>query len=281
MSHLIRPNELQNLINNGQPIILDCQANLTDRTKSLQMYQNEHIAGAFHADTETDLSSAVISGETGRHPMPSAEQWQQTLQKWGITANSDIILYDQSNSMFAARAWWLMQWAGLTKARVLDGGLAAWKSFGGDTTSKLPELPPPSSFKVSVREDWLVTAEQLLPLTDNSLLLDARALPRYKGIEEPLDSKAGHIPGAINADFTRNLDVDHKFLSAVQLKQRFKSLQNQSVICYCGSGITACHNILAITEAGLPMPKLYAGSWSEWIVDDARPVATGTEGTPL
>ncbi|TCS40152.1 sulfurtransferase [Reinekea marinisedimentorum] len=281
MSHLIRPNELHNLIKTAEPIILDCQANLTDRTKSQQMYQSEHIPGAYHADTETDLSSEIIPGKTGRHPMPSIEQWQQRLQKWGITQQSEIILYDQSNSMFASRAWWLLQWAGITHVRVLDGGLAAWKSYGGETTSKIPELPAPSTLTIRVQQDWLISADELLPLAENSLLLDARALPRYKGAEEPLDTKAGHIPGAINADFTRNLDVDHRFLSRTQLKQRFKSLQNQDAVCYCGSGITACHNILAIAESGLPMPKLYAGSWSEWIVDDSRPIATGIEGEPL
>jgi thiosulfate/3-mercaptopyruvate sulfurtransferase len=281
MSHLLRPEELQNILDNPNLIILDCQANLTDRDKSREMYLNEHIPGAFHADTETDLSSNIIPGKTGRHPLPTIEQWQQTLQKWGLTKSSDIVIYDQSNGMFAARAWWLMLWAGLTRVQVLNGGLAAWKASGGETTSDIPTLPESSSLSIKPQTNWLVTAEDLPVTDDNQLLIDARALPRYQGKEEPLDTKAGHIPGAVNADFTGNLNADNSFLPPAQLKQRFNTIEGKDVICYCGSGITACHNILAIAEAGLPMPKLYPGSWSEWIVDDQRPIATGTEGIPL
>lgn len=280
MTNLISSSELQHLLGQPDIVILDCQTNLTDREQSAQMYLTEHLPGAIEANLEADLSSEIIPGKTGRHPLPSQESWQETLRNWGICEQSQIIVYDQSNSMFAARAWWMLRWAGLSNVRVLNGGLAAWKAAGLETTEIRPETSR-SEFNATFQGDWTVSANELLELSSSTALLDARALPRYKGAEEPLDAKAGHIPDAQNADFTRNLDVNHQFLSKTQLEQRFKTLSGKDVICYCGSGVTACHNILAISEAGLTQPKLYPGSWSEWIVDDQRPVNTGIEGQVL
>jgi thiosulfate/3-mercaptopyruvate sulfurtransferase len=188
-----------------------------------------------------------------------------------------VIIYDQNNGMYAARAWWMLKWAGIDNVKVLNGGYQAWTDH--DLPVQLtPEHPAPSDLVVNIRDEWTVTANNLLDLAPTTHLLDARALARYKGDVEPLDSKAGHIPKALNADFSKNLDSNGQFLPKEALKARFGILQNSEVICYCGSGVTACHNILAIVEAGLPMPKLYPGSWSEWIVDEARPIALGVEG---
>jgi thiosulfate/3-mercaptopyruvate sulfurtransferase len=160
---------------------------------------------------------------------------------------------------------------------VLNGGYQQWLDLDYPTQTKTQELKP-SDFNAAFKDDWTVDASALLELDVNTQLLDARALPRYKGEVEPLDAKAGHIPRAINADFTKNLEANGTFKPVSSLSERFTPMRNKDVICYCGSGVTACHNILAMTEAGLPMPKLYPGSWSEWITDDSRPINHGTEG---
>lgn len=280
MTQLISCHELQSLLDDDRLILLDCRADLTDHEASRRWFAEGHIPGAQQAHLEDDLSGPVIPGLTGRHPLPAAAEFVRRIQHWGINEDSIIVLYDQHKGMFAARAWWLMRWFGLKDVRVLNGGYELWLESTG-LESRRTKSVNASFFAPQPVANMIADAQQLKKPATNTLLLDARALPRYRGDEEPLDSKAGHIPGAWNADFSGNLQADGRFKTAEELKQRFSPVIGQNAICYCGSGVTACHNILAMTEAGLPMAKLYPGSWSEWITQPDHPIATGTEGTTL
>ncbi|MFY0663170.1 MAG: sulfurtransferase [Natronospirillum sp.] len=270
-------------------LVLDCRFDLTDPTLGVNQWSNGHIPGAGYADLDQDLSAPIVPGKTGRHPLPSPSAWQETLRRWGITPNTHIVLYDGANSMFAARAWWMLRWAGLSRVQVLDGGLAAWEGAGLPVDTEIT-VRAPTELTVTCPDDWLVSADDLLQQAEQYQLFDARALPRFSGETEPLDHKAGHIPGAVCADFAQNLQPDGRFRSATELRARFAALglvppvpaasptcytEAPTTVSYCGSGVTACHNILAMQLADLPQPLLYAGSWSEWINDDARPIATG------
>ena len=280
MSHLISAAELKQK-DLSELIILDCRSDLADRENGYRLYLSNHISGALHAHLENDLSGPIVPSQTGRHPLPTAEKFATTVRNWGITNDSQVVVYDQNNSMFAARAWWMLRWIGIEHVKVIDGGFDAWLAANGDCENgEAPSLSP-SNFNVSSFKDQIVSAEQLLAGTGELTILDARALPRYLGETEPLDIKAGHIPSALNAEFTKNLNPDGTFLDKNKLKERFTSIKDKTVVCYCGSGVTACHNILAIAESGYSEPKLYPGSWSEWITDDSRPISTTLEGTPL
>ena len=281
MSSLISVSELKQRL--ATVVVLDCQSDLMNRQHSHQLYIQQHIAGAHYLHLEEDLSGTIVAGKTGRHPLPSQDQLQRLLRRLGLETNTEVVVYDQSSSMFAARAWWLLKWAGLTSVRVLDGGLKAWLAAAGKVSSKPAEARPASAIEVSCPADWLIDHQGISAAGDQILLLDARAKARYLGDNEPLDAKAGHIPGAGNADFMANLTKDHQFRPSAELQQRFAPVQASAkpAVCYCGSGVTACHNILAMTEAGLPWPRLYAGSWSEWCLDDSRPIATAEEGVQL
>ncbi|WP_320822742.1 sulfurtransferase [Reinekea sp.] len=278
MSELIQVEQLQQILDTPGLIILDCRADLQDRNSAHALYQQGHISGALQADLESDLSSPHLPGLTGRHPLPSVEQWRQTLARWGIEIGSQVVVYDQGNSMFAARAWWMLKWAGIDRVQVLDGGMTRWRLLGGDCESLVPQ-PEPSNIQIKPNPDWTISAQALQDRAASTRVLDARALNRYKGEVEPLDAKAGHIPGAMNADFTKNLAADGRFLSPAGLADRFAALPDGPLVCYCGSGVTACHNLLALTQSGRAMPTLYPGSWSEWITDPQRAIGLGIEGT--
>ena len=267
----------------GEPglVILDCRFALDDPTYGARSYAEAHIPGAQFADLERDLSGPVVKGVTGRHPLPEAAQLLERLRAWGINQDSDVVLYDDGPGAFAARAWWLLAWLGKREGvYLLDGGLKAWKAAGLALDSNTPAVSP-GHFNGQADSSLLRNAAQLQQdLHSPALtLLDARALPRFRGEVEPLDAVAGHIPGALCAVFTDNLDSDGRFLPATQLRQRFDALRGEkpveSLVAYCGSGVTACHNLFALCLAGYPLAPLYAGSWSEWITDPARPVATG------
>ncbi len=282
MTSLISFAELSELLKTDSLILLDCQTDLSNRELSYGLFAKEHIPTAQFVSLEDDLSSEAIPGKTGRHPLPTEDKLEKLIQKLGIHEHSDIVVYDQANAMFAVRAWWLLKWAGLKNVRVLNGGLANWKKQGGEVTTE-PHQATHSDYKIQVKQEWIADINDVLSDNGQSLLLDARAKPRYLGEEEPLDKKAGHIPGAWNADFSINLNSDGLFLSREELAKRFAPVTEQPkpVICYCGSGVTACHNILSMIEAGLPMPKLYPGSWSEWSADDQHPIETKEEGSTL
>jgi thiosulfate/3-mercaptopyruvate sulfurtransferase len=281
LAQLISPAQLH--ARQAQPnlVILDCRFALDDPAYGLRSYQQEHIAGAQFADLERDLSAPVIKGQTGRHPLPEPAKLIAQLRAWGIDQHSDIVIYDDGPGAFAARAWWLLAWLGKRDGvMLLDGGLNAWR-VAGLPLSSTTTTATLGNFNGQADAQILLTAGQLQQrLGEPQLcLLDARALPRFRGEVEPLDPVAGHIPGAHCAVFTDNLDASGRFLPAAQLQQRFAALLGErpssSLAAYCGSGVTACHNLFALCLAGYPLAPLYAGSWSEWITDPQRPVALG------
>ncbi|WP_192562735.1 sulfurtransferase [Pseudomonas gozinkensis] len=281
IAQLISPTALD--ARKAQPglVILDCRFALEDPDYGQRSYTEGHIAGANFADLERDLSGPVIKGVTGRHPLPEPAALIERLQAFGINNDSDVVLYDDGPGAYAARAWWLLAWLGKRDGVfILDGGLKAWHA------ARLPlSLDPPSTargnFSGQPDMSLLLSAEQLQQRLGQPdlTLLDARALPRFKGEVEPIDPIAGHIPGAKCAAFTDNLGSDGRFLPADQLKQRFAAKLGErspnDLVAYCGSGVTACHNLFALSLAGYPLGSLYAGSWSEWINEPSRGIATG------
>ena len=280
IAQLISPNALDARKEQSGLVILDCRFALEDPDYGQRSYAEGHIAGASFADLERDLSGKVVKGVTGRHPLPEPTALVERLQAWGINADSDVVLYDDSPGAYAARAWWLLAWLGKREGVfILDGGLKAWHAAGLPLSLDAPTLTP-GHFSVTGHEPVL-NAEQLQQRLGQPALtlIDARALPRFKGEVEPIDPIAGHIPGAQCAAFTDNLGSDGRFLPADQLKQRFAAKLGErspsELVAYCGSGVTACHNLFALCLAGYPLGSLYAGSWSEWINEPSRGIATG------
>ncbi|MDX1722599.1 MAG: sulfurtransferase [Pseudomonas sp.] len=281
LAQLLNADQLQARLGQPDLLILDCRFALDDPAYGQRSYSAGHIAGAQFADLERDLSGPIHKGISGRHPLPEPVQLLARLRAWGLNDSSTVVLYDDGPGTFAARAWWLLAWLGKRKGvYLLDGGLQAWSQAGFDLTPALSN-PAPGDFDGQADASLLVDADQLQQrLTHPQLtLLDARALPRFRGEVEPLDPVAGHIPGARCAPCTDNLDSTGRFLPAAQLRQRFAAQLGErptsELVAYCGSGVTACHNLFALCLAGYPLAPLYAGSWSEWITDPARPVATG------
>ncbi len=281
LAQLISPQQLAERQKAGGVVILDCRFALEDPDYGRCSYAEGHIEGAQYADLERHLSGPVTKGVTGRHPLPAADTLVQQLRAWGISADTDIVLYDDGPGAYAARAWWLLAWLGKRDGVfILDGGLKAWHSAGFPLSLDAP-LVEPGSFAGTPDNRLLLDAEHLQKRLGQPglTLIDARAQPRFRGEVEQIDPIAGHIPGAQCAAFNENLGADGRFLPAEQLKQRFAAqLQGRSpdeLVAYCGSGVTACHNLFALSLAGYPLGKLYAGSWSEWITDPTRAIATG------
>ena len=248
--------------------VLDCRTRLNDPAYGQSTYAEGHIPGAIHVDLDQHM--AAPPGQHGRHPLPDRAAWLDACRAWGLNDEDTIIVYDDAGGAFAARAWWMLRWLGHARTGVLDGGLASWSDESLET-----EAPRPSRGNFTDRPPLtrIITAEGILAGGD-AALIDARAQARFEGREEPIDHTAGHIPGAICLPFNGNLGPDGCFLSAAALRERFAGLPEET-ICYCGSGVTAAHNILAMRIAGLPEPALYPGSWSEWIESPDRPIATG------
>jgi thiosulfate/3-mercaptopyruvate sulfurtransferase len=281
LAQLLTAAQLQQRLDEPDLIILDCRFALEDPRYGQRSYAEGHIPGAQFADLDRDLSGPIEKGVSGRHPLPNPEQLLMRLHAWGINQHSNVVLYDDGATAFAARAWWLLTWLGKREGvYLLDGGIKAWRDAGGALTQDEPN-PAPGTFAGTPDNSLLISASELqVRLHDAQLtLLDARGLARFKGEVEPLDAVAGHIPGAKCTVFSDNLDSNGHFLDAERLRKRFAGQISQrptdQVVAYCGSGVTACHNLFALSLAGYPLAKLYAGSWSEWINDPARPVATG------
>ena len=281
IAQLLSPQQLSLHLQQPNVVLLDCRFALDDPAYGLRSYQAGHIAGAQHADLEHDLSAPARKGITGRHPLPDVAALIAKLQAWGINNDSQVIVYDDGPGAFAARAWWLLAWLGKQdNVWLLDGGLQAWRIAGLPLTD-VSVSPVTGDFSGQPQAALLLNASQLQQRLSNPqlTLLDARARPRFRGEVEPLDPVAGHIPGAQCAVFTDNLDSSGCFLPAAQLQKRFAALLGQrpfsELVTYCGSGVTACHNLFALCLAGYPLATLYAGSWSEWITDPQRPIATG------
>lgn len=272
MSSIISAEELENILDNPNLIILDCRYNLANPLEGIELYQHGHIPKAQFIHPDTDLSSKIIPGETGRHPFPSEQQLQTLIEKIGLNADSQVVCYDASNGAIAARAWWILKFCGFDHVSILDGGWPAWTKTSNQITQKIPPVAA-GHFIIRPRADWLIDADRLLDELDDHCIFDARANDRYHGKNETIDPVAGHIPTAESAPFAYNLDGQGFFLPLEQLKNRFETLSNGNpVVHYCGSGITACHNWFAMYEAGLEPGKLYSGSWSHWITDPNRPI---------
>lgn len=281
LAQLITAEQLAARLAEPRLVILDCRFALEDVDYGQRSHAEGHLPGARFADLERDLSGPVVKGVTGRHPLPDPARLVERLRDWGIDDDSQIVLYDDGPGAFAARAWWLLAWLGKRDGvYLLDGGLNAWRAAQLPLTTE-PPASRRGSFQGQPDERLVVTAEQLRQSLDEPglTLLDARALPRFRGEVEPIDPVAGHIPGALCAAFTDNLGSDGRFLPADRLRQRFAELlagrSPEGLVAYCGSGVTACHNLFALCLAGYPLAPLYAGSWSEWITDPTRPVGTG------
>jgi thiosulfate/3-mercaptopyruvate sulfurtransferase len=281
IAQLISPQQLAERQKKPGLVILDCRSSLDDLDYGQRSYAEGHIEGSSYADLLNDLSGPITKGITGRHPLPNPQALIERLRVWGVDNDSEIVLYDDGPGAYAARAWWLLAWLGKRDGVfVLDGGLKAWHGAG------LPlSLDPPEhregSFQGKPDDTLVLSAAQVQKRLDKPevTLLDARAPARFRGEVEPIDPVAGHIPGAQCAAFTDNLGSDGRFLHPDQLKQRFATALNgrpaEKLVAYCGSGVTACHNLFALCLAGYPLGRLYAGSWSEWINDPQRGVATG------
>ncbi|WP_326824399.1 sulfurtransferase [Streptosporangium sp. NBC_01756] len=240
----------------------------------IDSYREGHIPGAVFCDLDTDL--AAPAGAGGRHPLPAAEPFQEAMRRLGVSGSRTVVVYDEADSTIAARAWWMLRHFGHPDVRVLDGGLRAWTAEGlpvdkgGQTTS-------PGDFTARPGGMPVLDAAQALELASDGVLMDARAAERYRGEVEPIDPVAGHIPGAVSAPTSDNVDPAGRFHLPDFLRERFNTLgavPGVRVGAYCGSGVTAAHEVLALEVAGIPA-ALYVGSWSNWVTDPSRPVATG------
>ena len=277
---LIDANTLFGEFSRGDLVIFDCRFDLARVSWGEAEFMSAHLPGAFYLHLDRDLSSS-ITGESGRHPLPDPNQFARRLGELGVDAQSQLVAYDQGNGAHAARLWWLARWIGLRNVAVLDGGYAAWCAAGLPVVQSLA-APVAKSLAVALDSaSWVSTAiVDELRRRPGYLLVDARGAERFAGRAETIDPIAGHIPGARNHPFLANLGADGKFLPAAELRARFSTLLGSvpaaGLIAMCGSGVTACHNLLALEHAGLPGARLYAGSWSEWIRDPRRSIATGT-----
>jgi thiosulfate/3-mercaptopyruvate sulfurtransferase len=280
---LISADDLARNLQDPSWVVIDCRHDLIDPDAGRRAYLAGHIPGAQFAHLDTDLSdkSPGPNGEfRGRHPLPERTAFVETLRRWGVNHGSQVVAYDAHGGMFAARLWWMLHWAGHEAAAVLDGGLTAWEALGLPLTTETATRPrgnvephAPLVRTVNV-EEMLANVEQ-----PAFTVIDARAPDRFRGENETLDPVGGHIPGAKNRFFKDNLQANGRFKPASQLAEEFGALllRPDAAVMQCGSGVTACHNLLALEVAGLRGAALYPGSWSEWCADSARPVATGPE----
>lgn len=270
---LISASELAEQLNGPiPPILLDIRWQV-GQPALYEQFRAGHLPGARWCDLDKELAGPP--GDAGRHPLPDPAALQHSIERWGIDDGDRIVVYDGGTSVGAARAWWVLRWAGLSDVRVLDGGYAAWLEAGQPVTTEIEPVEPGTA---TVRPDSLpsLTAEQAADWGAAGRLIDVRAPERFRGEVEPLDPVAGHIPGAANVPTTGNLAASGRLLDPSAIRQRFAGypIDDEPIGVYCGSGVTAAHTLLALHTAGIPA-VLYPGSWSEWITDPARPVATG------
>jgi thiosulfate/3-mercaptopyruvate sulfurtransferase len=257
-----------------RPVLLDVRWALGD-DRGRERYLEGHLPGAVFVDLETELADPP-SAAAGRHPLPSVQRLQACARRWGIREGDAVVAYDGSGGLAAARAWWLLRWAGLADVRLLDGGLAAWERAGGALETG-PVRPEPGDVTLSGGAMPEVGPDEAAALAGTGVLLDARAGERYRGETEPVDPRAGHVPGALSAPTTGNLAPDGTFLPPAELRRRFAALgiePGTPVGVYCGSGVTAAHEVAALAVAGIDA-ALWPGSWSQWANDPSRPAVTG------
>lgn len=267
----------------GAVRLFDCRFNLADTAQGERDHALAHIPGAHYAHLDRVLSSP-ITGQSGRHPLPDVDRLADWLGRHGVTQGTQVVAYDDAGGTMAVRLWWLLRWLGHKDVAVLDGGWTAWQQGGRPTESTPPR--PATAYRFAARPDlrMLITTNDVRRNCSDEddpalLLMDARTAERFRGEHEPIDPVAGHIPGAINLPLQGNLDDDGRFLDADTLRALYlgalQAWQPADVAAMCGSGVTACHNLLAMEIAGLYGGRLYAGSWSEWIRDPSNPIAVG------
>lgn len=276
---LIEADELANLLQDARLRIFDCRFDLARPGYGREAHAAGHLPGAVFADLNADLAGPVTPA-TGRHPLPAPTAFEARLRAWGVNADSRVVAYDDGNGAYAARLWWMLRWLGHDDAAVLDGGIGRWRQLGLPLTTDVPAVAP-GNFIARPRPGMAVSAAEVLAAAANpaARVLDARAPERYRGEVEPIDRVAGHVPGARNHPFGTSLDPTGRWLGPAALRTALAAslggVAPEDAIVYCGSGVTACHVLLALEHAGLAGARLYPGSWSEWSADPARPVRTG------
>ena len=274
---IISADNLMKNINNKEFIIFDCRCDISDSSYGVNAYNEGHIENSIFVDVDHDLASEKTAN-SGRHPLPDPQLLSEKLSQWGMTNNKQAIVYDDAGGAFASRMWWILKWLGHTNVAVLDGALGAWMSNGGKLSTK-PTIFERHVFNPSIKNDMHVSIKDVeeAQYKMSKLILDARSKERYLGIKDEVDPIAGHIPGAISHPLGKNLDKNGHFRSPEELRLNFNKLigdtASSDIISMCGSGITACHNILALEISGINGVPLYVGSWSEWITDKSRPIA--------
>lgn len=279
---LITADQLRQLQQSGSPlVVLDCGFELSDPAAGRHAFEAGHIPGAAYADLDRDLSG-LKTGHNGRHPLPERQAAAERLGQWGIAPGVQVVTYDAQGSPYAARGWWLLRWLGHSSVAVLDGGAAAWRAANGAWTTAAATTPAQPPYPAGTAAMPTIDADRLLADLGSVRVLDARAAERFRGDVEPLDAVGGHIPGATLRFFKHNLQPDGRFKPAADLRAEFEPLLAKGdaahpVVQQCGSGVTACHNLLAMAHAGLGISTLYPGSWSEWSSDATRPVARGDD----
>lgn len=273
-SNLVAPHEFEGLP--GEAVIVDCRFSLADPSAGRRAYDAGHLPRSVFADLERDLSGPVVRGRTGRHPLPDPATFAARANAWGIDEHTPVVAYDDAGGAMAARLWWLLRWLGHERVAVLDGGVGAWER-GRELTREVP-APVPRQFRWTLHPELVALADEVerARQAPDQRVLDARAADRFRGENETIDPVAGHIPGARSLPFAGNLE-NGRMLPPDRLRARIEAALDgvpaDRAIAYCGSGVTAAHDVLAAEIAGLPGMRLYAGSWSEWITDPSRPVA--------
>jgi len=276
---LVSAEDLAGRLGDSRLRVFDCRFDLARPDAGRERYLEEHLPDAVYADLNGDMSSPP-SATSGRHPLPDPEVFAARLRAWGVDRDSQVVAYDDNNGMFAARLWWMLRWLGHEAVAVLDGGMRRWQQLDLPLSEAVP-VTRAGSFIARHRPEFAVTADAVQQAAADSAqrVLDARAPERYRGEVEPIDRVAGHVPGARNHPFSGNLAADGRLLPPDELRQALlRSLDGaapEHAIAMCGSGVTACHVLLAMEHAGLRGARLYPGSWSEWSRDPARPAATG------
>lgn len=269
---IINTTDLLKIIDKESTIVIDCR-NSNSNGSGEMAYEISHIPNAFYAHLENDLSGEIIKGKTGRHPFPTIANFEKNCSIWGITKETQVVVYDWSNGGIAARLWFMLKWCGHENVALLNGGWENWQKKDLTISSEIPKTKN-SLFKANLKSELLVDISQIEQNIKQVgfTLIDARAAFRYKGESEPIDPIAGHIPKALSFPYTENVDENNLFLEKSSLKKRFNSIikDNENLVIYCGSGVTACHNILALHHIGYENVQLFPGSWSEWIVDESR-----------
>jgi thiosulfate/3-mercaptopyruvate sulfurtransferase len=279
-STILSTDELAAIAEAPDTAVVDCRFTLDDPDWGAREYQAAHIPGAVYTSLDRDLSGSK-TGRNGRHPLPDPTVLAQTLSRCGIGVHTQVVAYDQDAGAFAARLWWLLRWLGHERVAVLDGGFARWTRESRPTRTGV-EVRPPRPFAGTPRTDWIASAADVARMgpAERHGLIDARAPERYRGDVEPIDRVGGHIPGASNYHYLWNVDARNQFRPpewiSARVKHELGDIDPQQAVCYCGSGVTACHLVLALETAGLPGVKLYPGSWSEWSSDPERPVERGS-----